>query len=221
MIHNVKSIRANGKDAYKDFDLLIDSRNTPLPDAKEILDSVPFQHGSYDFSAMYGEVAYSERTISYSFDIAEASIQAMDQVKRDFTKWLMSIRECDIFDDYVPNYHFRGTAISPDWKEDASQGKITAKFRVYPFMIANEPTIFNFSVNSAVLQPFEIVNNSSHSIVPRFVSTAPFSIKIGNMTFSMPTGESSNNNVKFPPGKYNISLSGTAEVNISFFEEVF
>lgn len=215
----IKSIRALGKASYDDFGLYINNRNIPIPAIKEIYETVPFLNGSYNFTYINGESAYEDRIISYSFDISEFSIEEMEIEKKRILKWISKIIDTDIYDDYIPNYHFRGSAISPDWSEDISQGVMTIKFRVYPFMIANESKKYNYIFSENEDKIIDIINNSDHSIVPIFKCENSALITIGDSNYSLPSGTISDDDLLFQSGNIQLQVQTTGEFAIEFFEE--
>lgn len=216
----IKSIRANGKASYDDFDLYIASRLISIPASKEILESVPFQNGSYDFSRINGEIAYEAREISYVFDVAEFTIEEMENNKRKILQWLSSIYNTDIYDDYIKDYHFHGTFITPEWTEEASQGALTVKFRVYPYMIANVSTKYEVDLTENETKTIEITNNSAHSVSTIITCTNNLLVIKDGLQYSVPSGTTKTNDFSLSPGENNIQLKGKGKAKIEFYEEV-
>lgn len=216
----IKSIRAKGKSSYENFDLYISSRLIPFPTAKEIIESVPFKNGSYDFSRIDGEIAYEDNDISYIFDIAELTIEEMEVSKKKILHWLASIYDEDIYDDYIPGYHFHGTFTNPEWTEEASQGALTAHFRVYPYMIANVATKYETILLENQSQTIEITNNSDHSVPTIITCDNSLIITKDGLQYSVPAGITKTSDLRLPPGTYNIQLKGLGNVKIEFYEEV-
>ena len=54
-----------------DYQMWLVDRQAPSPPEKEILESVPYMQGSYDFSNLLGERVYDNRVISYEFEILQ------------------------------------------------------------------------------------------------------------------------------------------------------
>ena len=210
----IEELRANGKSSYADFDLFIRERDIQLPEIKHITEDIPFRHGSLNFTRIDNEIYYENAFISYSFDIAEYEIKDMQSVKDVVTDWLYGIYETEIFDDYIPDFHFAGTLYKVDWTEVASQGLITAVFRVYPFKIANEPTLQNFAVSG---QSDIIVNNSSsHRITPQLTLTAPVNIK----GYSLQAGTFTDSRFLLNKGENPWTVQGSTSITVSYFREI-
>lgn len=216
----IKSIRALGKATYDDFDIYINSRNIPIPAIKEITDTIPYMNGSYDFSYIDGEAAREDNIISYGFDISEFSIEEMEFAKRSIISWLSRISDTDIFDDYIKDYHFHGSAITPDWSEDASQGELVIKFRVYPYMIKNDPKIYAFTFSEDEIKNIQIENNSDHSIVPKITCENNSNIEINEFKYSLSSGIFEDSEIMLKPGTIDLKIQTTGNFKIEFFEEV-
>lgn len=137
MIKNVKQLVINNKKSYDDFNVYISSRNIAPPKKKSIKESVPFSNVVYDFSKMNGELYWEERTLQYSFDIAEITTEDMEVEKSRLENWLMNVQDEDIYDPYIGDYHFHGSYDSHSWSEDFGAGELSVTFLVYPYKISN------------------------------------------------------------------------------------
>lgn len=134
-------IRIAGRHSWDDFGLYIKTRNIALPARKRIRQTVPFCHGSYDFSALGGEVAYEDRTLSYTFDLAADTLSALEAEKAAVSAWLAQVQEAEIRDDVVPGCHFVGSTSALSWspEENGYQGELSVQFACYPFKISDAP----------------------------------------------------------------------------------
>ena len=133
----IKQLIIDGKKSYDDFGLLIASRNISQPKKKSIKESVPYSNTIYDFSKLNGEIYWEERTLQYTFDIAEITTEEMEIVKSNAYNWLMNVHDTDIYDPYIGDYHFHGSFDSDSWSEDFGAGEIKVSFTVYPYKISN------------------------------------------------------------------------------------
>ena len=64
----VCGIIKSNKHSYYDFGLKIISREFNPPSKKKVKETLPYMNGSYDFSSLYGDNVYEERTVKYVFD---------------------------------------------------------------------------------------------------------------------------------------------------------
>ncbi len=216
----IKQLIANGKSSYDDFGIYIKERNPSLPTKRKNRQTVPGMHGSYDFSLLYGEAMYDDRTIEYKFDITGWDVEDLDTERRRVFDWIMNINQTEILDEYSPDYHWFGSYSEGSWKEDAEQGLLTVKFLVYPFAISNLPVEANFNINSSVKKPVIIDNHSSHRVMPTIVTDGNINIEKGGGSISLSTGEWEIDNFYLEKGENTILISGNANVCVKYFEEV-
>ena len=133
----IKQLIIDGKKSYDDFGVYIASRNISSPTKKVIKESVPFTNEVYDFSKMNGEIYWEERTLEYTFDIAELTTEEMEVVKSNLLNWFLNVHDTDIYDPYIGDFHFHGSYDSDSWNEDFGAGELSVSFTVYPYKISN------------------------------------------------------------------------------------
>ena len=150
----IKQLIINGKRSYDDFGVYIATRKISQPKKKIIKETIPFSNVVYDFSNMNGEIYWEERTLEYSFDIAEYTTEEMEIIKSDLLDWLLNVHDADIYDPYIGDYHFHGSFDSDSWDEDFGAGVLNVSFTVYPYKISNFDTTktesFGVSENGVV-----------------------------------------------------------------------
>ncbi|MBQ9657145.1 MAG: phage tail family protein [Clostridia bacterium] len=215
-----KQLMANGKRCYDDFGIYIKERNPSIPTKRKNYQTIPGMHGSYDFSDLYGEVIYENRTIEYKFDITGWDVEDLDTERRKVMDWIVNINQTEIYDEYSPNYHWLGSYDSGSWKEDVEQGLLTVKFIVYPFAISNKKVEVNIESTSEQKELL-ITNNSSHRVMPIVVTDDSIQITKGESTISLSAGEWEIDGFYLDRGDNTIFVRGNANVCIKYDEEVF
>jgi hypothetical protein len=89
-----KGITYLGKHSYNDFGITMSPvREVGIPNKKKTKLTVPFSNVTYDYSELFGSQVYEERTIKYTFNIANRGIQTKDEmnwVKTSLINWLMN-----------------------------------------------------------------------------------------------------------------------------------
>ena len=85
---DVAGITLNNKHSYNDFGLRIISRDIDSPAKKKIKASVPFINGDYDFSLIYGDQVYENRTLIDFFYPHHSSSKIKWQGRRIYHLWL-------------------------------------------------------------------------------------------------------------------------------------
>ncbi len=217
----IKQLCSNGKSSYDDFGIYIKERNPSLPSKRKNSQTVPGMHGSYDFSSLYGEVIYNDRTVEYKFDITGWDVNDLDNERRKVFDWIININQTEILDEYSPNYHWFGSYSDGSWKENAEQGTLTVKFLVYPFAIANIPTEKNFNVTGNINQSIIIENNSSHRVIPKIITDNNVTVTKDGKSITLTQGEWEVDNFYLEKGENTLILNGNANVCFKYTEEVF
>ena len=127
-------ITINGKHSFRDFGAFMCSHSTGTPEPFVVRESVPFMEGFYDFSAISGTLACTSRTAEYVFELENDDEALLEVFKNGFIAWLLEAVNVDIYDDYDPGYHMRGSiAEAPEWSPvDPWCGQISVKFLCQP-----------------------------------------------------------------------------------------
>ncbi len=212
----IKQLMINGLKSYDDFGVYISSRKISQPKKKTIKESIPFSNIVYDFSNINGEIYWEERTLEYTFDIAEISTEEMENVKTRLLDWFMNVHDVDIYDPYIGDYHYHGSFESDSWDEDFGSGVLTVSFTVYPYKISNEDIV----IESDSASNLTIENNSSHRISPTIEVNGEVIITFNNKSYSL--NDSVYENVLYlEKGMNEISLNGTGTIAFKYKEERF
>lgn len=135
-------IRVNGKHSFYDFDLMIAERVDSVPEKNNVREKIPYMNGYYDFSAPEGEATWGERLVEYTFDIIGDTPQQVESIRSAVLDWLCNIHDADIFDDTMPEHHYRGSydSATPDYDDSGLKLSLTVTFVCQPFRIANRET---------------------------------------------------------------------------------
>lgn len=173
-------ISANGKHSTRDFGNPYAWSDIGDPSKKIIRGTVPYMSGYYDFSKLYGGVAYESREVTYSFDLIEDDPSTLHDSVTAFVSWLHGIHEAEIRDDEIEGYHFVGTCdeCKPDYDESGLAATIEAKFTCYPFRIADEETTVELAAGEST------VANSGMRVLVTGVSEGSTTITAGNVSQS-------------------------------------
>jgi len=213
------------KASYDDFEANVKERKIGSPKKKTIKDTVPFSNLTYDFTGINGEIYWEERTLEYVFEIMAMTPEELEEKKRAFTSWVMNVVNEEIHDPFILDHHFVGTFddIDPDDSE-VEKSTITVTFTAYPYMISNKKKSFTFEAIAGEDITVKIINNSSHRITPTFISDVNVTMKLNNITYSIPAGETTDETFKLPAGISEVILQAVNEsgsLTVEFFEEVF
>lgn len=212
-----KGIEANGIHTYRDFDLYISDRSVTPGTKKEIRKEIPFMNGSYDFSAMSGEVTYADATLKYKFDIAEWTTTEMEGKKNEIEDWFWNVIDAEITDDYSTGYFYKGNAKGIEWQEDFGQGHITLTFSVYPYKYAKSKTTLKFLHGVSTFK-----NTSSHAVEFELTASEAMTVLLNGINYELEAGNMDTKKLKLKRGENTIRVfSQNGYVNLSYREERF
>lgn len=220
----IDQLIVGNKASYDDFEASVKERHIGAAPKKSVKETVPFSNVTYDFSAINGEIYWGERSLEYVFEITGDTPEEMEAKKGVFLSWIMNIKEEELHDPFIRGYHFIATYedVDPDDSE-VEKTTLTVTFTAYPYMISNEIKTVSKPLAANVDAHVNITNNSSHRIVPTFVSDVPFTVTMGGASYSVPAGETTDDDFMFAAGENQLTVRATKNgtLTIRFYEEVF
>jgi len=223
----VDQLMIGTKASFDDFDASLKERIIQAPSKKSIRETVPFSNVTYDFSAINGEIYWTERVLEYVFEIIANSPEEMERKKALFSGWVMNVMNENIYDPFEPGWHYVGTFDKIDYEDDECMEKttITVLFVAYPYKIANEETVYNILVPGRSEVTEIITNDSCHRLTPTFITEVPLNISFGNVAYALHAGETTDDSCKFEIGETALNvLSAQADdyvLTVKFYKEVF
>lgn len=204
--------RVNGMHLCDDFGQVISSRDTGSPTKKLATKTVPFMNGFYDFSKLYGAVAFEDREVKYTIGIIGQNRFEVQDQKMRIMDWLSSVHNADIYDDDIEDYHFRGSFSSASWSEDehGESGTLEVTFLCHPFLIADYYTSVRLEVGTHTIM------NINQAVYPIAVPEGAATVSIGQYTQAV--SKEQQLNVPLVPGENAVQVSGNP-VTLKWLEE--
>lgn len=216
------------KASFDDFGASVASRKIKMPPKKSIKETVPFSNLTYDFSAINGETYWEERELEYVFEITADDPEKLEELKRRFSSWVMSVQEQELHDPHIPDYHFLATysKLEPEDDEGLDKTTLTVTFTAYPYMIANYPKVYDTLLPVKGVRTLTIMNESDHPVSLTVDTERIITVKIGDaLTASVPAGVGTYDALKVPQGLVDVELYCSEAydcfVRLSFYEEAF
>lgn len=175
-----------GVNHLSDFGQVIASRTIGVPEKKSITKTVPHMSGFYDFSKIYGAVAFENREITYRIEMIGDDREDLQEQKGALLAWVALIHDAEIYDDDIQGLHFVGSFDSADWEEedDGESGALEVTFLCQPFIEANDDRTQTVQVGSGTVT---IEGQPVSAYVKAESGTA--TIKVGAITQSVSTTE--------------------------------
>lgn len=227
-------ITYKGKHSFKDFGLTIKSKEISPPAKVKTKETVPYMHGSYDFSNLYGEQTYEERLLSYTFNLIAKNKTDMNIKKIKILDWLLNSFKVPLKDDAIPGFYFSAECEGASFKENGFMAEITASFKAYPFKISlyDEGNIpwddFNFELDYMQDTKFYVAGNKSvtiynlgaRKIIPTVICSAPFDVTKNGTTYKFNAGTTKDWRFLLDVGSNDLILNGIGTIEFSFRKEV-
>ena len=231
-------IRFNGKHSYEDLGITIAEKNAGYPDKEKIKVKIPFSNVEYDFSEIYGEQTYSNRSLTYTFNVIskKPTTQKINAIETNLSNWLMNSNgKQKLYDDSTPNYYYLAEVEGGlNFAELWNHGKLTVTFTAYPFMISELEEghdiwdEFNFELDVSQITEFEVngslevvlYNIGTPSLSPTIETTAPMEIMKDGVTYSIPSGRSKSSDFKLIPGENELTITGNGTIKFLFYKEL-
>ena len=214
----MKGISARGIHSFYDLNLVIADRKISPPVPKRITDTVPYMSGEYDFSKINGEVALEAREIYYEFDLSKVFTEIREKIQQKFLWWLYQIVDADIYDDYIPGYHFHGSLKNINYSENWEKSTIGVTFSVDPYKYSNDLKYIEFEVFDS--REFEVISKSVHKIQPIIETTSDFVLSFETKKFSIKDRKVTSLDLLLNPGRNIMKATGTGKIKFIYREEV-
>lgn len=234
-MHNFYGITKGNKHSYNDFGLKVISREFNPPSKRKVKETLPFLNGSYDFSLLYGDDVYEERTIKYVFDFRYENKIDFINKKIAITDWFTSNSKEPLYDDLVPNYYFIAECEdSIKFSEGYIDCEVTVIFTAYPFKISTLQDghdvwdKFNFELDMVQNTKLEVngteniqlYNNGAVGINPIVICSNDMEIIKGNTTFKFKAGQAKSWSFKLDKGLNDLTVKGTGTIEFKWYKEV-
>lgn len=218
-----------------DYNLKLISRSDPSPSEKEVIESVPGMQGNYDFSGMFGERIFENRSLTYVFRMIARNYQQAKTKTKVISNWLMKPSVNSIYDDYNPNYYYRGKCSSVSFEVNPiGYADLTIEFDAYPFMISELKEgndiwdTFNFELDVAQITNFDVedevevilFNSGTSSVVPKITADSSFVIQKDLQTYNINTGITQTPIFRLIPGENELTIKGNGNIDFEFYKEL-
>ena len=230
-------IEFNGLHSYRDLGLSIESRDLGNPSKIKRTERIPYSDKEYDFSHLYGEQEWSERTLTYKFNIAgQHAKEYFFILETQILKWLTTpFQKLPLKDDVLPGFYFLAESVTNaenDYK--FALGTLTVSFTAYSHKIAtlNEGhdiwDEFNFlwdyaqetSFNVIGSQDVTLYNPGSRKTRPEIVATADMQIIKDGVTYNITSGTTTSVDFMFNPGEKQLRIIGTGTISFNYRKEM-
>src|SRR5690625_786545 len=173
-----------------EYGMWLVNRQAPTPSEKQIIESVPFMQGVYDFSNILGERVYENRSLTYVFEIKQQDYEKRKINQTAIENWLKKDGVAPLYDDHARGYYYMAKCTSVNTDDFYGGLRVTTTWDAYPFKIYELPEghdiwdELNFEIEVAI--PSEIEVNGTETVKlynigmssksPKITTTSPMSI---------------------------------------------
>ena len=98
--------------------LFLIDRAAPSPDEKEVVESIPFMNGSYDFSMIFGERFFEDRELTYQFMLFNSPYSDRKVFETKLKRKLLTIGITEIYDTHDKDYFWLGKVTRIDVRDN-------------------------------------------------------------------------------------------------------
>ncbi|MEK4565184.1 phage tail protein [Alkalihalobacillus sp. FSL R5-0424] len=201
------------------------------------MERIPYSDKEYDFSHLYGEQEWSERTLSYKFNIVgKQAKEYFHIIETQLLHWLVApSTKMELKDDMLPGFYFLAESVaeaSNDYK--FVMGTLTITFTAYSHKIATlkeghdiwDEFFFDLdyaqdtSFNVTGSQDITLQNPGNKKARPTIVTDRAIEIVKDDVTYSIPSGTTKSLDFTLSPGENRVRIIGTATVSFEFYKEM-
>lgn len=234
LITSLRGFKFNGKH-NTEMNVVMHSKSIQPPPKKKIKESVPFMHGSYDFSTVgsNGEIVYSEREITIILGLPAESKELLQGLYSSTLEWLEDVgRQPLTFDGIQDYYYLAEVEEVSSFSELMSFGTLTVKFVAYPFKLSVDYVggdiwdTFNFEEDYLQSNSFEVITNKTitlynpgRSVSPIINSSAAMTITKDSKTYNLIPGDNKLYGFRLNTLGNSIVINGTGTIKFLFRKE--
>lgn len=191
--------------------LLLIEKNIGTATPKTNYIDIPGADGKLDLTESFGEVKYSNRSISFKFVTRGNHDDVYDNVMNALNGKLFNI---ELSDD--KGYFFRGRISVSDWSEDNAFGYLNITADCEPYRYKKEVTKTSITL-TADPQNITLINNG-RTVMPKFTATGKGSITLNENIVEFSASEFTNPFITLKNGSTTLSVKGDGSLGIEYQE---
>lgn len=212
---NVQFILNNGEgySSKLDFGLIRTSKKISTPVIKTNYVSIPGRDGVLDFTEMFGEPHYENRTVEVVF-YSKENIREFDDIYSNLQDAIHGKSVKIVFNEDA-EWYYEGRVSVGTWEIDGVLGKVTVTADVFPYKMKRTNTIVTHAVSE---ESFISCYNERKSVVPTITADADFVLKFGDISVAVSAGETIVPDIKFVQGENIVTCIGTGNITFTYQE---
>lgn len=217
------------KNSYKDFGLILSSKEISLPKAKTKTVEVPGADGVIDLTeVLTDDVKYQNRTLSFTFTVID-HFNGWAARLSEVTNYLHG-RKLRIYMDWDRNYYYEGRCSVNQFKSDKRTSTIVIDVDADPYKIEknsiSDPWIWDtFSFIDGIIHTNRFTVSGETTVVlinrrkvvsPTFTCSAAMTVVFNGVSYSVPSGTTTVLDIRLQEGENTVTFRGTGTVQIDY-----
>ena len=212
---NVQFILDNGENysSELDFELIRTSKKISTPVTKTNYISIPGRDGVLDFTEMFGEPRYENRTVEIVF-YSKKNIREFDSIYSNLQDAIHGKKAKIVFDEDAI-WYYEGRISVGTWEIDGVLGKVPVTAEVHPYKLKNINTVV---AQTIIDEGIVVCHNERKSVVPIITTDADFTLEFNDISVSIAAGENIVPDIKFVQGENIVTCIGTGNITFTYQE---
>lgn len=225
----IQGVTFGTKHSYKDFGLILSSKDVGLPEPKTESISIVGRNGDLDLTEALGDsVTYENRKISFTFSLINGA--------RDWTATLSNLsnylhgKKMQIIMDADKTFYYWGRCTINKFETDKTLALITVDCDVEPYKVevnsSSAPWVWDtFSFVNGIIHINKVTVNGSTTVnlinrvkvvSPTFTCSSAMHATFNGKTYSIPKGSTTVYDIRLQEGDNYVTITGTGTVEISY-----
>lgn len=217
------------KHSYRDFGLILSSKDIGLPEPKTETVSVIGRNGDIDLTDALGDdVKFENRKLTFTFSILNGATY-WTSVLSKLSNFLHG-KKMQIIMDADRTFYYWGRCKINSFKSNKTLGIVVVECDVEPYKIevnsASEPWLWNpFSFVDGIIHINEVTVNGSLTVnlinrvkivSPTFICSAAMTVTFNGDTYSLPKGTTTVYDIRLQEGDNYVTFKGNGTVKINY-----
>lgn len=207
----MNGIRFGTVHSGNDLALILLTKKIGVPKTKKSTIEIPGSDGTLDYTEYFGAVNYDNRDLEFAFEYMGTDLSThFSDVQNK-----LHGKKMNIVLDEDPGFYYVGRVEVNNWAVNKSTGRITITCECEPYKYKANKTISTFNVSTSKIVSFA---NLRKPAVPKFTTTAQFTIKFGTQTHTVGAGVFEIPTIQFNEGANSLTFQGNGSVTVEYQE---
>lgn len=199
--------------SWRDFALIRSSKQVGKAAVKASTIDIPGADGVLDFTDYFGEPKFKNRQITIEFSCKE-KMHLWDSIYSNLQN-ILNGQHLKLTFEEDDEFYYVGRCSINEWRSSKKIGKIVVEIDAEPYKYKIQPTVIS---NAIVGSDKVVLNNLRKRVVPTITTTADINIIFESSSFSLSPGTYVVPDIVLKAGTNEMTITGTADVTITYQE---